>query len=450
MSRWDTLREHLSSDLLSPVMVKELRQELRLRSFSLTFLLPQIVMFFVALIELAEANTRTESGLANTFFWLTMVMMLLVMIPRRGFFSFVKDTDPKSMELVVLTRLSAWKIIFGKWAALALQALLFVVAISPYVMLRYFLGDADPLGTFEVIFLMVLGSFFLSAMGICASASGSKSRILGSPVGALIFGIYVVSYAVTGSSVVSRSSILSIDDYIVLAFLGPLAVLALFEIAIANIAPPLENYALRKRLIGILCLAASAGLMAWGIHIEGTLGITALLILVPLCASSLFERPHPLLLRGLRQNGSLFQWLVYPGWPGGVLYTLAMAAAIMGLLALNGQIAANPLKLIIYLWGGILMPQILMNFFFSENFRTVFAYLLIQCFLVSFAALFYSYKSYALTSYFPMSVFILEAAGDKKAHASATIAVTLLSIMVLIWQFRALKRQTIQKAAADA
>ena len=71
----------LSSDMLSPIVIKELRQELRMKSFMHFFMWPQVIMAVALLFQAISADDpsgRAGSKLFEGLFWLTFALPLLL------------------------------------------------------------------------------------------------------------------------------------------------------------------------------------------------------------------------------------------------------------------------------------------------------------------------------------------------------------------------------------
>src|SRR6188474_3353491 len=129
------------ADWLSPILVKELRQGLKSRAFVVTFIIVQVVMILLVgmqLLTLAGGGGRGAMDAFDGFFWAFVWLPLLVMMPARGLTAVSEEVKANTLDLVQLTRLSAFRIVFGKWVALVSQTFLLVAAILPYAVLRYF------------------------------------------------------------------------------------------------------------------------------------------------------------------------------------------------------------------------------------------------------------------------------------------------------------------------
>ena len=139
------------SDRISPMLVKELRQGLRAKTFIVVFLSLQVFLA-VMLFSAGAASTSDHvgtviSGIIFTFF----AIAVLVVQPLRGTGALSSEVKGNTIDMMVLTRLSAWRIVFGKWVAIVSQSALLLSTIIPYLILRYFFGGMNLLG--EMVFL---------------------------------------------------------------------------------------------------------------------------------------------------------------------------------------------------------------------------------------------------------------------------------------------------------
>lgn len=328
------------ADWLSPMLVKELRQGMRSRIFTLAFYLTQLLMILstiFSLIAAAKADNATGDffGFLNGLFWFMVSVPLLVVMPLLGFGALHTELKARTLELVFLTRLTAWRIVAGKWTALMAETLLLVCAILPYVILRYFLGGVDILEDLQGLFFLLVTSALLTAMTLALSPFESKLLRALFIIG-LIFafqslvGLLFAWLAFARTRFSSTSSFPAWPVYmILLAFVPALIALAL-EIAASRIAPPAENHSVRKRLLGIYLLLVPCVLDLLIPDAEELYWVSLLfvaLVIVDALAEprenlrsiySTFER-----LGKMGRSAALF---FTPGWPSASWYLLLVAS----------------------------------------------------------------------------------------------------------------------------
>lgn len=174
------------SDLLNPVLVKELRQGLKTRTFMYSFLLMQGVMAIVLFFQCLDI----ETGHGSTWdggYWLPVAIPLLVILPVVAINAIYSEHKRNTLQLVFLTRLTPWRIVTGKWASLMAQCGLITCAVLPYTVLRYFLGGVNIADDLLVLALIAGGSALLCAGGLLLSTVKNPWRAFW-----ILFSIFIV------------------------------------------------------------------------------------------------------------------------------------------------------------------------------------------------------------------------------------------------------------------
>lgn len=376
------------SDRLNPFVVKELRQELKLKGFVHLFVWPQLLLLAALALDLSVVQSSGfRSQLTSSAFYMTVGFVLFIYSSRRAMVSFAKEIEASSLELLHLTKVTSFGILFGKWIALSLQGVLLVVALLPYAFIQYFLGSVELAGLVGTATATVVS--FLLLMAMLVSASAANRGRAGGPV---LFMVILVVLALPsfltsifspgGSSLISRLILqdpLDLLIYVAIysALLSATIALILFHGA-SKIAPHFEDYSALRRavtlLLVLLSIAAAFIAPISGNGIDGLLTLTVAIVL-PLVVLSIVEEPHPLLLR---KGYSVRNALLHRGWVGGTLTSLVLsavlAAAFLGLGANFEHVAG---VLIIGL-GIVLLPRLLMSMAPSILGERLMGYLTIQ------------------------------------------------------------------------
>ncbi len=131
------------SDKLSPMLVKELRQGFRTNTFVVLFLVLQGLLALVLLIAgpIAASNdglSGAAGGVVSKIVFCIYGLGILVVQPLRGISAVATEIKQNTIDLMVLTRLSAWRIVWGKWCSIMSQSILIVLSILPYLIFRLF------------------------------------------------------------------------------------------------------------------------------------------------------------------------------------------------------------------------------------------------------------------------------------------------------------------------
>jgi hypothetical protein len=322
------------SDWLSPVVVKNMRQDTRTPSFGLVLMGAQLALGIVALSVVLGHTGGTSSLLSglSVCFWLALIAWLLLAIPQRALSSLRREDHDSAFELVAVTRLDAWRLVLGTWTSLMLQAGFGALSLLPYMLLRYFFGGVEVFSEVVYLAVLVLLSGLLTACGLFSSTlPWAWTRRMFS-VGLLVFGaVLAVLYA---DGVMQMPETLFSLELLLGTLFCVLPTLWLLVVTAGRIAPLAENHALRKRLFGLGSILVLGVLMAQvGMDREGVGAVTALLLVV-LCADAAYERVDPCAVHYLpfvRYGlvSRLVGLLLCPGWLGGVAFLLLVAPAVM-------------------------------------------------------------------------------------------------------------------------
>lgn len=333
------------SDRHSPIVVKELRQGLRQPSFVILFLFLQSVLalaVITALFSVSNATLSTRVNVGNVisaFFFGLFGLAVFVIQPIRALGALSSERRDSTMDLLLLTKLDSWRIVFGKWLCLVTQSALLLVAMLPYLMLRYFLGGMNLFAELASL----AGQFLLGAM-VCAGGIGMSAvrsvilRVIFAITGVIAFIMTLQGFGVMIALGGRRSLLggagmmMATADWF--AFIGGGLLLtayltyAFLEFGATRIAPPAENRSTRKRLIALAALIMIPALFT----IPDTSGrfpcyLALLLIGSVAMADALSESP-----RHVRRMKRWNLWMLRPGWPSGAVFCLV----ILGLCALWG------------------------------------------------------------------------------------------------------------------
>jgi len=379
------------------MLVKELRQGMRSRLFVISFLLLQGAMIFVAIIGLSTSAKQGETSAMTALFWTILGAPLAVIMPMSGLSAVGNERKANTLELIFLTRLTARRILTGKWLALVAQTVLLVCAVLPYAVLRYFLGGVNLGAELTIVALLLLGSALLSGLAVGFSPQSSRlTRSLlavGIFIGLQFFSRFIFQFGFVGGPVSSRAS-MNWGTYLSLAWIGLLGLLLMLEFGASKIAPTAENHATSRRLIGLIVLG---GVAIFGSRdlFSSPLWVCSLLLLGPICIGALCEPPPfvPSIYRPFARFGGwgkLAGRFLYPGWPSGVFFTL-VALAVMFAVGYYHSRAAVAGEWIIWagvaVAGALYFPAALIRVFLPRSQRPFFVYVGIQATLALLVAL---------------------------------------------------------------
>ena len=370
----------LSSDRLSPILVKELRQGIRSKLFLGAFLIIQLLLFLYGTSLLMSDNFGNDSGAEVVLFWSAIVLPMLILVPSMASQGIEKEISGKTLELLLLTRISSYRLVLGKWFSVIVQSTLLVTSALPYLMLRYFIGGVDIWSELQAFGLLVLASALLAgiSMGFWAT---KVSRLLKwiAVLAFLWIGPYMLVLTFAGRGFVSSPGVGTV--LWVYAFVAMLMMLAL---AASRIGPPAENHATQIRLLATVALGV--GIFTSGTNdVEVLSAMLATFILTATLIGSLTERvrPVPRLYVPFMRRSGLARWIAFPfspGWPGGVAFACLVLTLAPLFPAWRGEFRP---EVFVAVAGLFLVPAAMVRCFLRPERRSPGLYMLAVVLLTS-------------------------------------------------------------------
>jgi hypothetical protein len=364
------------------MLVKELRQGMRARGFTILFLGFQILLSFILLTSGSSFESDSAGAAASGIIFTMFSIAVLGIQPMRAAGALSTEITGKTIEMMVLTRLSARRIVFGKWIAIVSQSALLLTTIIPYLILRYFFGGMILLGEIVFLALIFLTSMAFTAVMVGFSATSSKlARVL--PIVAFVMLANGLSFSSLGRGLNSGMSYFTLSDwdsrvaiFCYLVFIAYLGWCALSS-GISVIAPAAENHSTIRRIVALALTVAALGA---GFHDDFEIGLILMflgIVLTPAFVTALTEPAvilppvcKPFLKRGvLGKTAAIF---LLPGWPTGVFYTfLLTVASIAGITLIAGIRTLNldeeMIVSILAFLGTGLLPALLAAHFTKEE-----------------------------------------------------------------------------------
>ncbi len=332
-------------DRANPVLVKEVRQAVRGKSFRSSFIMVLTIAAVVSTTVLSSLNFEDPQELANSgtnlFFALHAVFLFcaLVVVPVQANRSMASERDERTFDALIISGLSPAQIISGKWLSAGVTQLLFLVALLPFFATAATLYGLDLLMAFVLTLFACFLGLTLSLLGILA-ATLSKSKAVGSVLMMVFLAACGVSMmwmvAMGQMSMRGFGGFGSSDEFLVI--MGLLSAASFFTLfwlhglAVATISHQEENGMLRVRwavlscalFIGVAPLIMMNVVPVTPVRFLFQLNSMGLMVLgvlnVPLLTESVGMRVR---CRHELQSGSWrrpFSWLFLPG--GGTAYLL--------------------------------------------------------------------------------------------------------------------------------
>ncbi len=379
-------------DRFSPMLVKELRQGLRAKTFLAVFLSLQASLALILLSASASASSDSAGTVISAIIFVFFAIAVLIVQPLRGIGSISSEIKGNTIDMMVLTRLSASRIVFGKWFAIVSQSALLLATIVPYLILRYFFGGMNLVG--EIVFM---GLIFLSSMALTAvtvGLSGSSSIILRALlpiVGLPVFAMMMLSFVFSRNgrnlfeicSLDTAASRAGVAAYIcAIAYIG----WSMLSLGASLIAPAAENHATLRRLIALALTVVATIFMVTPDFRSDYSYLLFTVIAMPAIGSALTERSFTLpnvresfLKRGLL--GRIAALFLAPGWPSGVFFTVILSG-LFGLGCVASHASGNQFDveeyvILVSLLGTFIFPAVLLILFRTDESTRTANYLLL-------------------------------------------------------------------------
>jgi len=265
------------TERINPIVVKEVRQSLKSRQFTIAFgltLIAAVSWTLIAISLMVPKIYYSPGGVQLlTGFFCILQFPLMIIIPFSAFRSLTTETEDSTFELLSISALSAWQIVLGKMLSALLQTLLYLSALAPCIVLTYLLRGVSLDSILFVLGLTVTFSVAETALALLLAAV-SRARIL--QAGAtvllligLIFGFFGWTSAIVGGAMVEISNMPK-EFYLGVFGFATVVCVALdlvLRSAAAAIDFPSENHStpLRKRvllLMGIILFWSTFAVVA--------------------------------------------------------------------------------------------------------------------------------------------------------------------------------------------
>jgi hypothetical protein len=365
------------SDRLSPILVKELRQGVRAHLFTGAFLLQQLLLLAVVSFSLLLENSPGDREAFTFFFWAFVTLPLVIVIPLGAGASISGELAGNTFEPVLLTRLTAWRLVAGKWAASASQAVVLAIAVLPFLLVRYYLGTVEITNDLMFLGANVGCSLLLASVSVAVSPAGLSALFRWALMAILALTLGISFLVTLGEAAYARMIAMAsagIDvGSSILAFLGvaAMAVLAALEASALQVAPVASARPLRLRLLALLALLAAAGTSLFlpandirEMAILWALGLAGVTMVAGVCEQAPLLRAR---YAGFYRKRFLVPlgWFLAPGWPAGVGFLLVCAggAAVATAAVYDVDTAALVLGSLL---GSLLLPLVVWRTFFPR------------------------------------------------------------------------------------
>ena len=346
-------------DRLPPMVVKELRQGLRAKLFGETIAGFHLVLIVILLPAVSFGASSEITGIQRLLWWI-FIGVLVLLLPLRGLSALVQERRENTLETLLLTNLSAGRIVWGKWLAIASQITVTGISLIPYAIMMYAAGGISL--TESLTTLLRLGLLAVSLTAAYVSLSWNASWLWRAGPALLLTWLALSQYAGPMVRSLTSGNSSSFPEFSAVRLLGEIMAAATLiyltlETASALLGPWSEDHRTGPRLLGWalpLVLAAGATQEPW----KEVLTAVAFIGLTAVSATALTEPwPGPRYAVTPALPGTKRRWNGLPsGWPHGVAWALTawgLMLLVVG-LCLPDRVAIT-LRLIAWLFAGRLL-----------------------------------------------------------------------------------------------
>lgn len=370
---------------LPAMLVKELRQGLRAKGFVGTLVGFQVIMTLFTIFAVAGGSGSTSFGLLQGAYWVMLTVQLLLITPGRAITGLQAELDTRAIDLLLLTRLTAWRVVLGKWISLLVQAALLVVAMLPYGVARYFFGSIDLAGEVKLIALLFAGSAVITAAALWSSALPKIARVAVG-IGAVFAWQFIPGLSIALSMMMgsrpgrgfSPSAGLTGPALWLLLFNAALVLAICLVGAVRKLAPRAESQSGLMRALPLLAFLP-VPFLGLGRATGQTAVAGVMFVVVAAFELARAEEPMGIHWRRWARFGFLGRTVgrfVQPGWASAMEWLLLIAAAT----ALGAYATPQPWKVVQLAMLGaeaLLFPVLLLTFMSGQFTQRAAGYVLV-------------------------------------------------------------------------
>ncbi len=371
---------------LNPILVKEVRQALRGKYFSIVFWLMLTIATVIGALFLVSEGMRPSVDGGVKFFlamYGCLSVAVHVFVPFSVFLSVGSEWEENTYDLLVLSDLRPRHIVWGKLLSAVVQMLLFYTAFGPFLVFAFLLRGLDLTGAAWILGLTVITSTGLSCLALCLSSLVRHrfARMILMALQAVIL-VFACGLSITFSFALFEERFIHIPEFRLAAafFATAFLMVAAFAFAIAatRFTHPEENRSSSVRVLtSVVVLAGVAWTsylyswrpgseILWSLSITLMIGLTVISIIFCTEPESLGRR-----VRLQVPKSPLTALLVAPYLPGGsrgvLFYWLNMLPIVAQLAILPRLIPprrpmddlAIAFGLLAYLAAYLLFPTVL-------------------------------------------------------------------------------------------
>lgn len=306
-----------AGDRLNPILVKETRQSLKSRQFTLWFVLLLIGCWVTTIGAIAYVGPSIHylslGGRLLYVYYVILALPLVVVTPFSAYRSLSSEHEENTSDLLEVSSLNARQLVNGKLGSALLQIVVYLAALAPCVAFTYLLRGVE-LATIALLLLYaVLASTGLSAVGLVVAAA-SRQKYAQVVASVAFAGILFLAYA---GLLAAAFELIGLDSRFLHSeenFWAQLALLSLYLTSLVVVyaaAVSLTTFSAANRSTGLrqaaflqqtVFVAWMAGLVHSGMHREAVVRYFIVAVVYWFIAGALMTGEAPLLSLRVRRT----------------------------------------------------------------------------------------------------------------------------------------------------
>lgn len=173
---WNWIEGRLTAlaERANPILVKETRQALKSRQFTITFMVVLLLCWIVSFVGIAWVGPQIYYAAAGpgmlAAYYTILILPLTLVVPFTAFRSLAAEQEENTFDLLSITTLSSRQIVTGKLTSALVQMVVYLSAVSPCIAFTFLLRGVDAITVGMLLAVAVLGSVGLSMMALLVGA----------------------------------------------------------------------------------------------------------------------------------------------------------------------------------------------------------------------------------------------------------------------------------------
>ena len=351
---------------MNPILVKECRQALKSKQFTVTFALLLLCGWGWSILGVAWIGPDifySFSGPEMFYgYYLVLALPLIVVVPFGAFRSLASEVEDRTYELLSITTLRPRQIVGGKLGSAIVQMIVYFSAISPCLGFTYMLRGLDVITIGVILFYTFLGSLALSMIALLIATITSERHWQVVLSVALVLGLAFVFFMACGLAMEGLQWLTMTPDFWVInagVVAAVMSYVVLFYLAAASqLTFITDNRSTPLRVVMVIQQVLFAGWIAWlckelSLQNVGDIHWSHLAYMIAVgihwfAMGSLMIGESPQLSSRVKRNlphsflGRIFLTWFNPGPGTGYMFTLVNLVGAM-LMVLTGELVWSSL-----------------------------------------------------------------------------------------------------------